>query len=125
MFLLRDGSLTPMYIASLMTLAMLCDSIYNKEVVYPGMLTCDVGMIIDGEKIPEMFLEPLLKVPCRFPYIFHITFQPVTPIPVYYSTLLCDIILVLRGHKEAYDGITCLKADLDPHFDTNVLGTFA
>ena len=68
-----------------------------------------------------MFCEPIIKGPCRFPYVLPITLQPFTSIPVYYSTLLCNVILVLRSHQEAFDGITSLEMDLEPHFAMNVL----
>ena len=47
-----------------------------------------------------MFLEPFPRGPYRFSYVLLITLQPVTLIPVYYFTLLCDVILVLGGHQE-------------------------
>ena len=72
-----------------------------------------------------MFPKALPKGLYRFLYVHLITFQPVTLMSVYYSTLLCDVILILRDHKEASDGITSLELDLDPPFSTNVLETFA
>ena len=60
--------------------------IHNGEIVHPGKITYCVGMIINGGSSRENFLKPSPKVPCIFPYIFLIKFQPVTPIPVSYST---------------------------------------
>ena len=55
-----------------------CLPTHNGEVVNPGMMTCGVGMVMDGERGPEMFLEPFPKGPCRFPYVLLITLQLVT-----------------------------------------------
>ena len=50
-----------------------CDVVFlpinNGEVVQPDVMTCDVGMVIDRGRGPEMFLEPFLKGPCRFLYV--------------------------------------------------------
>ena len=93
------------------------------RIIHPAMMTCDVGMVIDGGRSLEMFLQPFSNSPCRFPYVLLITLPPVTLTSVYYTTLLCDVILILRGHLEAFNGITSLEMDLDPHFATNVLET--
>ena len=58
-------------------------------------MTFGVGMVIDGERGPDMFLEPFPKGPCRFPDIVLITLQPVTLVPEDYSTFLCDLIPIL------------------------------
>ena len=78
------------------------------------------GMVMNWGRSPEMFFKPFPKSPCRLPCVLLITLWPVTPIPVYHSTFLCDVTLVLWGHQEASDGITSLKVDLDPQFITNV-----
>ena len=54
-------------------------------------MSSDVGMVIHGERVPEMFLEPFPKCPCRFSYLFLITLQPVTHVPLDFSTFICDI----------------------------------
>ena len=94
---------------------------HNGDVLYPGMMTCGVGMVINGGMSPEMFIKPFLNSPCRHPYVLLITPQPVTPLPVYYSTFLCDVALVLWGYQEVSDGITSLDMDLDSQFTTNEL----
>ena len=71
-----------------------------------------------------MLLEPLTKGPCRFPYVLHVTHQPVTFIPVNYSAFLTDIVLVLRCHYEGFDGNTTPEMGLYTYLATNVLNTF-
>ena len=67
------------------------------EFFHPDMMTCDVGMVIDGGRSPEMFHQPFPSGPCRFLYVLLLALQPITLIPIYYSTLLSDVIFVLRG----------------------------
>ena len=53
MFLLSDGSLTLIYMASLIALVMLWHyPTHNGETVHPGMMTCGAGMVINGGKVP-------------------------------------------------------------------------
>ena len=73
----RDGSLTLMYIASLMVLVRLCASLPNMvEVVYTGVMTCGIDMVIDGRRSPKMFPEPFPKILAESP-MYHT--------PVYYT----------------------------------------
>ena len=89
MLLLSDGSLTLMYIVSLMILVMfLCLPTHYGEIFHPGVMTCGDGMVINGEKGPEMFPETLLKGPCRFTYVLLITLQSVTLVSLHYSTFV-------------------------------------
>ena len=106
-----------------------CDVVHlpthYEEVINPDVMTCGVSMVIDGEKSPEMFPKPFLIGPCRFPYVLLIILRSVTLVPVDYSTFQCDVFPVLWGHQEIPDGAASLDMDLDPHFATNVLETFA
>ena len=88
----------------------------NREIVHPGMMT----MVINGGRIPEMFLTPFPKNPYRLPYVLLITFQPITFISVYYSVFLCHI---FWGHQEGSGSILSFGVDLDSHF-TMFLETF-
>ena len=57
MFPLSDGSLTLTYMASLVVLAKLCASLMTMEKLFPVvMVTCGVGMVINGERCPKMFI---------------------------------------------------------------------
>ena len=53
-FLLRDGSLTITYIASLMVLTRVCHSLPAMEKL--SMMIWDVGMVVDGGRRLEVFL---------------------------------------------------------------------
>ena len=97
-----------------------CLPTHNGGVVHLNVMTCSVGMVIDGLKGPERFLEPFPKGPCRFPYVLLTTLQLVTYVTVDYSTLLCDFAPELGGHQEVFDGVASLEVDLDPHFPTDV-----
>ena len=77
---------------------------HNGESVHIDMMTCGVGMVINGGRSPKTSPKPFPKCPCRLLYLLLITLQPLTPIPVYYSIFLGDVILVLYGHQEASNG---------------------
>ena len=74
---------------------------------------------------PEVFNEPLPKGFCRFPHVLIIIFQPVTFIPVYYSTCLSDVILVIWCYYKGFDGIPTTEMDLYTYLDIYVLIPFA
>ena len=82
---------------------------HNGEAVYLVMIACDAGMVIDGRRSPEMFLKPFPKGPYKFPCVLLITLQPITFKPIYYSTLLCNVFLALRGHQEVLMALLPLK----------------
>ena len=75
------------------------------------MVNCDVGMVINGGRCPEMSLSSFPKGPLRLTYILLSILQPVTLVPVDYSNFLCDG--VLRGHGEVYCGVATFEIDLD------------
>ena len=97
---------------------------YYGEVVHPSVMPCGVGMVIYGRRGPEMFFEPFPKGACRLPYEL-ITLQPITLVPVDYSTILCDDIPILGGYQEVFDVAASLEVDLDPNFATNILEALA
>ena len=72
---------------------------HNGEVVHLGVMTGSVGMVIDGGRGCDMFLEPFPKGSCRLPYVLLITFQCVIVVPLDYSALLCDVISVLKATR--------------------------
>ena len=72
---------------------------YHREVVHTCVMTCCTGMVIDEGKGPKMFHEAFLKGPYRFTYVFLITSEFITFIPVDYSAFVCYIVLVLGGHQ--------------------------
>ena len=67
------------------------------EVVQTDVVTSDVGMVIHGERSPNVFLKPFLKGPYRFPYVLLTTIQSFTLIPVDYSTFLCGVVYIVGG----------------------------
>ena len=96
----------------------MCLPTNNREAVIIGLMTCCVGMVIDGESGPKMYLEHLPKGPCRYAEVLLITIHPVRLVPVDYSAVLCNDIPIFGSHQEVFDGIAFLKVDLDPHFAT-------
>ena len=97
-FLLRDGSLTLMYMVSLTVLVMLCDSLPTMEKLSPqDVITSGVGMVIDGGRGPKMFPQPFPKGPYRSLYALLIALQYVTLVPIDYSAFQCDVIPVHGG----------------------------
>ena len=48
--------------------------------------------------------------------MFLISLKPITLLLVYYSTFLCDVILVLWCHWEASNGVSHPKVDLDAYY---------
>ena len=79
-----------------------CDAVHlpthNGEVFLPGMMTCCVGMVIGRERVLRYSLSLSLKVLADSP-IYSSSHSNLSVIPVYYCTLLCDVILVLCGHQ--------------------------
>ena len=60
-----------------------------------------------------MFLEPLSKCSSCLFYIFMITFQPVTFISIYNTTLFGDMVLIFRCHQFILYSFTTLEMNLD------------
>ena len=46
--------------------SVMCLPTHNGEFFHPAVMICDVGMVIDGQKGPHIFLEPFSKGSCRF-----------------------------------------------------------
>ena len=44
------------------------------------MMNWGVGIVKDGGSCPEILLIPLLKGPCRLPFVLLITLHPITPV---------------------------------------------
>ena len=84
-------------------------STHNGEIFHTDLVTCDVSMAINRGASPKMLLMSFPKGPCRLSYILLITFQPAKPVPIDYSTFLCDAVLVLGGHKQVFDGVSTFK----------------
>ena len=89
-----------------------CLPTYYGEVFHTRMMTCGVGMVIDGRMGPEIFPEPFLKGPCRSPCVFLITLS-IKSVPVDYSTFLCDVVPILGGHQEVPDSVASLEISMD------------
>ena len=66
----------------------------------------DVGMVINGERCPDMSFP---EGPCRPIHVFLITLQPVTCIPVYYYTFCVMLSLSLGATGRFSDGVAPLK----------------
>ena len=69
---------------------------HSGEVVNPGMMTCDVGMVIEGGRSPDLFLKPFPKDPWRLPYILFITLQCVK-CRLHITPFFCMIIYLSLG----------------------------
>ena len=85
------------------------------KVIYTGVMTCVVSMIVDGGRDPKMFPLHLPTGPCRLTYVFLTTVYSVTLVPIDYSASLCDIVPVLGSQLEVPDCLTFLEIDLDFH----------
>ena len=92
----------------------LCLPTHYGKIVYIGMITCGLVMVIEGGMGPKMLPKPFFKDPCRFIYVLSITLHSVTLITVNYYTFLCDVFPIPGGHQEAPDGVASLETDLDP-----------
>ena len=79
-----------------------CDVVHlptYSAVVHPGMMICVVGMVIDGGRSLEMFLEPFPRSPCILSSVLLIIIHPVTLVPVDYSPFLSDGIPILGATR--------------------------
>ena len=93
-FLLRDGSLTLMNMASLIGSGnALGFPVHYREIVQFYGMTHGVVVVTDGGGGSWMFLGPISKGPSSFTNVFFCTFQMVTLIPVYYPTFADNVIL--------------------------------
>ena len=68
------------------------------KIIHTGMMTCDVSMVIDWGRSLKCCSHLSSKVLADLPYVLLISIQPVTRIPVYYSTFLWDVIFIFRDH---------------------------
>ena len=68
-------------------------------------------MIINGGRYPEKFP----KGPCRLPYLFLITIQPIPLEPVYDLAFLCDVVPIFGCNQEAFGGISPFIVDQDTY----------
>ena len=56
-------------------LDVVCLSTHYGKVVHTDIMTCGASMVIGGREGLKIFPELFPKSPCRFPYVFLITFQ--------------------------------------------------
>ena len=78
---------------------------YGKN-VHTSVMTCCTSKVIDGGRGSKIFPEPFSIGPCRFHYVFLITLQAITLVPVDYSASLCYVFPVLGDLKEVPDGVS-------------------
>ena len=122
-FLLRDGSLTLMSIASLMDLAILWSYLptvlkVSRERSWPVVLV----VVMDGWGGPHVFSEPFCKSSAWFPNIFF-TVHPATLISVDHPTFLEGGVFVLIMYQEVLDGTASFKVHINAMFPADVLAT--
>ena len=71
-----------------------------------------------------MLFVPFIKGPGGFPYVFIITCEVPTLIPVDGITLRDHRVFVLRGDQEVFDSAPTFEVSLDPIPSTNLFDTF-
>ena len=120
-FLLRDGSLTLMNIASLMILAVLCVILPTGTILHTNVMSWSVTLVIYWGGCPEMFRKSVPKSLSWLSYVLLLMVWLGIPKPIDYPTYLGRLILVLRGYQEVCDGVASLKMNLNSHFVTNLL----
>ena len=114
-FLLRDGSLTIMNIASLMVLVMLCTSLPKYgETVHIDAMPWGTMMFINGERGPGMFFKLVTKGPSQSPNIFLFTTYQGALKPVDFPTYLGDSILILGTTRSLQVVLLLLNAPVLP-----------
>ena len=85
------------------------------------MMASDVGMCINCGRGFRAFFEPFSRRSCRLTNILLITLYPVTLLPIYHSTFLCNGALIFGHHQEVIDGVASFVVYLYPIFTPNVL----
>ena len=112
MFLLHEGSLTLMNIASFMFLALPCGSLCMM-VKQSGLTGCPVVLLYwwmgDGGLRCSFTLSPNVLQDSNI--LFRAIYMGACE-HVYYATFLQFVILVLRSHKECFDSICTFKMNL-------------
>ena len=123
MFLLRDGSLTLMYKASLIILGnIVCLLMHYWENVHADAMTWGIHLVIDGGSWGvSLKLSPKVLANSPMYSSFH---SMGTPKPVDYPTCLSDLIHILEGDQEVADGADPLKVYLESCIATYILKAF-
>ena len=83
---------------------------YGEVVVHTAVMRSGVCMVIEGEGALRCSINLSPKVLADSPM---------------YSSLqllnfLCNVIPILGGYQEVFDGVAFLEVDLDPHFATKI-----
>ena len=99
-FLFKGGSLTWMYMASLMVLVMPWDSLSTSDKL-SSLMECPVvwewWKMVGGSH--DRFLVPVPKISACFPYVFHCASLVVTPVPIDDTSFVDNAVPVLRSHQ--------------------------
>ena len=98
-FLVKEGSLTLMYMASLMVLVMPCDSLFIME-KFSSLVKCSV--VLNGQRWgigPKMLLVSVPKNSTSLPYVFHGTPWMVTSVSIDDSSFVTNFVLVFGSYQ--------------------------
>ena len=71
-----------------------------------------------------MLLVSFTKGPQDFPYVFLITTQVTTLVPIYGTTLVDHRVFILGGHQEVFDGWTTFEVSLGAISTADLFDTF-
>ena len=98
-------------------------SYYFEVVLVNGVISL-VIVVMNGWGVLQVLFVSFTKGPGGFPYVFIITCEVSTLIPVYGITLGDHGVFVLRGDQEVFDGAATFEVSLDPIPSTDLFDTF-
>ena len=124
MILLRVGLLTLMKMDSLIYLDKWCPSLYYFEVIVVNRVVGLVIMMMNGRGVLQVLFVSFTKVPGGFPYVFIITCEVPSLIPIDGITLGDHRVFVLRGDQKVFDGPATFEVSLDTIPTTDPFDTF-
>ena len=96
---------------------------YFEVVLVNGVVSLVIG-VMNGEGVLQVLFVSFTKGPGGFPYVFIITCDVPTLIPVDGITLGDHRVFVLRGDQEVFDGAATFEVSLDPIPSTDLFDTF-
>ena len=97
---------------------------YYLEVVMIGGVACLAAVVMNRCGGLQVLLVSFTKGPGGFPYVFIITTQVTTLVPIYGTTLVDHRVFVLGGDQEALDGSATFEVGLDAISTTDLFDTF-
>ena len=97
---------------------------YYLEVILVGGMACLAAMVMNGREGLQVLFVSFTKGPGGFPYIFVITTQVPTLVPIDGTTLVDHRVFVLGGDQEVFHGNATFEVGLNAISTTDLFDAF-